>query len=188
MHRRFCAAALPLIFILFAGCRTIPQNPSEMTCADLEYLADEAAEQSGLPFFATQLKYPGDWRPYGPNNWFKQGSRVRVRENKKDFFQAEVLSISGPLMEQTPYRVRIPVSQCQNAIKTPQGTMEFRNLLIDSPKKISQPVVFDFKGKEPVDYLARLVCGFQPAPAIDKTQTMAQKWQKCTARGSKAEP
>ena len=48
--------------LLLAGCRTIPQNPEEMTCGDLQYLAEESIDKLGLPFFATQVKYPGDWR------------------------------------------------------------------------------------------------------------------------------
>ena len=82
-------------------------------------------------------------------------------------------------MEQTPYRVRIPVAQCKNANKKRMATLEYKNLIIDSPEKISRTEAVDFKGKESVDYLARLICGFQPIPALDKTQIMAQKWKNC---------
>lgn len=63
-------------------------------------------------------------------------------------------------MEQTPYRVRIPVAQCKNANKERMATLEYKNLIIDSPEKISRTEAIDFKGKESVDYLARLICGF----------------------------
>lgn len=94
--------------LLLAGCRTIPQNPEQMTCSDLQYLAEESIDKLGLPFFATQVKYPGDWRPFARNQWIKEGSRVRVRDNKRDYLQMEMLEIGGTTMEQTPYRVRIP--------------------------------------------------------------------------------
>ena len=71
--------------LLLAGCRTIPQNPEEMTCGDLQYLAEESIDKLGLPFFATQVKYPGDWRLFARNQWIKEGSRARVRDNKRDY-------------------------------------------------------------------------------------------------------
>ena len=37
--------------LLLAGCRTIPQNPEQMTCSDLQYLAEESIDKLGLPFF-----------------------------------------------------------------------------------------------------------------------------------------
>ena len=166
--------------LLLAGCRTIPQNPEQMTCSDLQYLAEESIDKLGLSFFATQVKYPGDWRPFARNQWIKEGSRVRVRDNKRDYLQMEILEIGGTTMEQTPYRVRIPVAQCKNANKERMATLEYKNLIIDSPEKISRTEAVDFKGKESVDYLARLICGFQPIPALDKTQIMAQKWKNCT--------
>lgn len=171
-------------FLTLPACRTIPQNPEQMTCSDLQYLAEESLEKLGLPFFATQVKYPGDWRPYARNSWIKAGSRVRVKINKTDYLQMETLEIGGTIMEQTPYRVRIPVSQCTNANKEPMATLEYKTLLIDSPEKISRSEAVDFKGKESVDYLARLICGFQPLPEIDKTQQMAQKWKNCAADSS----
>lgn len=81
--------------LLLAGCRTIPQNPEQMTCSDLQYLAEESIDKLGLPFFATQVKYPGDWRPFARNQWIKEGSRVRVRDNKRDYLQMEMLEIGG---------------------------------------------------------------------------------------------
>ena len=30
--------------LLLAGCRTIPQNPEQMTCSDLQYLAEESID------------------------------------------------------------------------------------------------------------------------------------------------
>lgn len=103
--------------LLLSGCRTIPQNPEQMTCDDLQYLAEESITKLGLPFFATQVKYPGDWRPFARNQWIKEGSRVRVRDNRRDYLQMEVLEIGGTTMEQTPYRVRIPVAQCKKPTK-----------------------------------------------------------------------
>ena len=60
--------------LLLAGFRTIPQNPEEMTCGDLQCLAEESIDKLGLPFFATQVKYPGDWRLFARNQWIKEGS------------------------------------------------------------------------------------------------------------------
>ena len=37
--------------VAMTGCRTVPQNSQDMTCEDLNYLADEAVETKGVPFF-----------------------------------------------------------------------------------------------------------------------------------------
>lgn len=55
-----------IALLLLAGACTIPQNPEEVTCGDLQYLAEESIDKLGLPFFATQVKYPGDWLPFCP--------------------------------------------------------------------------------------------------------------------------
>ena len=67
--------------LLLAGCRTIPQNPEQMTCSDLQYLAEESIDKLGLPFFATQVKYPGDWRPFARNQWIKEGKCCNQQKN-----------------------------------------------------------------------------------------------------------
>lgn len=44
--------------LLLAGCRTIPQNPEQMTCSDLQYLAEESIDKLGLPFLPLKLNIP----------------------------------------------------------------------------------------------------------------------------------
>lgn len=81
--------------LLLAGCRTIPQNPEQMTCSDLRILPRNLSINSVSHFLPLKLNYPGDWRPFARNQWIKEGSRVRVRDNKRDYLQMEMLEIGG---------------------------------------------------------------------------------------------
>ncbi len=150
-----------------------------MTCDDLDYLAEQAMESNRLPFFTTQVKYPGDWRPYAPNRWIQEGSRKQVRELRKDYLQMEILEVGDNINDQTPYRVRVLVNTCRDASKKPQGELHLINYLKDAPGKFSQKVPFSFTGQEPQDYLGRLVCGYQKLPDVDREQEMAQRWLQC---------
>ena len=161
------------------GCRSIPEQPSLMTCDDLDYIADEQVKSNAIPYFATQTKYPGDWRPYATNAWIREGSRKQVRVARKDYVQMEILSIGSEVSKQTPYRIRIETLVCKNASKKTSGTLYRINFLEDSPEKFSQAVPFSFLGNAPEDFLARLVCGYQKLPEPDKDQIMAQRWKAC---------
>ena len=45
--------------VAMTGCRTVPQNSQDMTCEDLNYLADEAVETKGCRFFFHSSNIPG---------------------------------------------------------------------------------------------------------------------------------
>ncbi|WP_251570385.1 hypothetical protein [Parasutterella muris] len=177
LNRSLIFAAIAAVLV--SGCRTIPEIPSQMTCDDLDYLAEQAMKSSRLPFFTTQVKYPGDWRPYAPNRWIQEGSRKQVRELRKDYLQMEILEVGDNINDQTPYRVRVLVNTCRDASKKPQGELLLINYLKDAPGKFSQKVPFSFTGQEPQDYLGRLVCGYQKLPDVDREQEMAQRWLQC---------
>ena len=92
----------------------------------------------------------------------------------------EILVFHPLTTEQMQKIVGLMCKELVKRAKERMATLEYKNLIIDSPEKISRTEAIDFKGKESVDYLARLICGFQPIPALDKTQIMAQKWKNCT--------
>ena len=81
--------------VAMTGCRTVPQNSQDMTCEDLNYLADEAVETKGVPFFLSQLQYPGDWRTCSETpefiDWIKNESRRRIHHAGKDWGELVML-------------------------------------------------------------------------------------------------
>ncbi len=161
-----------------------------MTCDDLNYLAEEAIGNNELPFFASQLTYPGDWRTYSNNSefvsWVKYGSRKRVRMKKHDYSELEVLLLDKSTGKQDGFRARISVNECKiNPEKTKSVTIHFRNLHVDEAP-VNRTEKAEFTGTSPLDHLARIICGYQDYPAKNVWEEMAQKWKTCQIQGKPA--
>ncbi|MCD8339185.1 MAG: hypothetical protein LUC43_03165, partial [Burkholderiales bacterium] len=91
------ASAVATAFLL-SSCRTIPSDPEQLTCDDLDYLAAESVKKNKYPFFVSQLTHPADWRVYSFTDsevdWIKNDSRRRMRESKKDWGEVEALRLA----------------------------------------------------------------------------------------------
>ncbi len=184
-------ALLTLSFTLLAaaaitGCRTIPQNPEQMTCEDLNYLAEEAVESKNTPFFISQLMYPGDWRTCSATaehiDWIKNESRRRVHANGKDWGELVMLRLFVKDNRQEEYKVRTELQYCLNPKPTKDITLHFSELHPDVNDK-PFTVEANLTGQRPQDKAARILCGYETYPAKSKTDDMAARWKNCQTKG-----
>lgn len=169
------------------GCRTVPQDPQLMTCEDLNYLAEEAAEAKETPFFISQLMYPGDWRTSSVTpeyiDWIKNESRRRVHSAGKDWGEIVVLRYYTKENRQEEFKVRALLQQCTKPNAAKDVTLHFSELHPDADEK---PFTVEAKltGQRPQDKAARVLCGYESYPARSKTDDMARRWKNCQIKGS----
>ncbi len=167
------------------GCKTLqpfPDKVEDMTCEQLSQLADQESQKNKLPFYLLQISHPGDWRNICRSEtdqslWIRNGSFRRLRLDKKDYYQAETIAIEIPNKHIAHSILRISASACR--AKSFTGTMTFTNFAKDDPDPFRYNISFNLKGKKDTDRLARILCGYEHIPELDKTEAMAQKWKSC---------
>ncbi|MBQ8829921.1 MAG: hypothetical protein IJ022_07525 [Burkholderiaceae bacterium] len=167
------------------GCKTLqplPEKVEDMSCEQLSRLADQESQKNKLPFYLLQISHPGDWRNIsraetGKSLWIRNRSFRHLRLNKKDYYQAETIAIDMPSKHITHSSLRVSASACR--AKSLEGTMTFTNFAKDDPAPFTDKVSFNLKGKADTDRLARILCGYEHIPELDKIEAMAQKWKSC---------
>lgn len=171
--------ALAVISISLNGCRTVPEHPETLTCSELNSYADTSFGDD-VPFFAPQLRYPGDWRKYAPLSWVKNDSRKRVLYRGVHYMQIEALTISArEPTNQSASRVRVRLSQCRNALNRPEVQMISMSYREDDPASFVRTQTVNLKGHNPEDELARLACGYKTFPPKTNIEKMGQLWKQC---------
>ncbi|ANU65510.1 hypothetical protein [Turicimonas muris] len=172
--------------VAMTGCRTVPQNSQDMTCEDLNYLADEAVETKGVPFFLSQLQYPGDWRTCSETpefiDWIKNESRRRIHHAGKDWGELVMLRYFAKDTHQEEYKVRAVLGECLKPKPTKEITLHFIELHPDANDK-PFTVEANLTGQRPQDKAARILCGYETYPAKSKTDDMAARWKSCQIKG-----
>ncbi len=176
------------ISVVLTGCRTIPEDPSAMTCDDLNSLAEESLNSSLVPFFITQVVYPADWRNCSDTEnfieWVQNNSRRRVLLAKKDWGEITTLKYDKKTKVQDTYKVRALVSQCTNPPKNKEIDLIYSEFPRESNSR-DVTVKAKLNGKNPEDRVARILCGYENYPDKSKYDTMAQKWKQCQSAPAK---
>ncbi len=188
---------------LLASCETILSAPEtqssgyshpqlsdfkNLSCEDLNPIAEKAFGGREAHFFIIQLANPGDWRTYGETtdtaNFVKNNSRRRLRQGNVDWSEIETLVFNKTSKVQETHRVRIPIEMCTNPPKNNVVQMVTANIQSEKGTTAKTEEV-DLAGKTSNDDLARIICGLQDYPEITSWEQAAQKWKRCQTDGRK---
>ncbi len=186
---------------LLASCETIlsvPQAQSSvsshpqlsdlknLSCEDLNPIAEKALGGKEAHFFVVQLANPGDWRTYSETDdtacFVKNNSRRRLRQGDVDWSEIETLVFNKTSKTQETHRVRIPIEMCTNPPNT--NIVQMVTVNAQSEKGVSNRTEdVNLAGKNADDNLARIICGVQDYPEISSWEEAAQKWKRCQTDG-----
>ncbi len=186
---------------LLAACETILSAPEtqssvyshpqlsdlkNLSCEDLNPIAEKAFGGKEAHFFVIQLANPGDWRTYSETTdvayFVKNKSRRRLRQSDVDWSEIETLIFNKTSKAQETHRVRIPIEMCTNPPKNNVVQMVTANVQSEKGASAKTEEV-DLAGKAPNDNLARIICGLQDYPEITSWEQAAQKWKRCQTDG-----
>lgn len=188
MRKSFTLIAAGLAAIALSGCEgigPIPEKVDDMSCTLLTKLADYQVEHKTVPFFLSQLSYPDDWRRIESGGmsdffWLQAGSLKRLKNGKDDIYQITALTATADKYVQTKYRVQVKAGQCKSDTHT--GKLKFLNFAQDNPSPFQFEEDFNLKGNTRNDQVARILCGYEALPELNKVEQMAQKWKSCVSQ------